>query len=240
MKGLSISPRRVFGVHVALDGQSHAIWVCRAHPGNDGIRVESIERLVDLPGGATSLDGAADALVTKISEAPRSAWGFDAPFGQASEGRRTDRDHGVEPHPPEVAEWLSAAVLDPLRARSQVCMLPLQPAPLITDGMPAEMIARAPSTYLLEVSPQALCTQLSREGTEPPRGNADARRVGLRNLAGAAQVRPMARALRERVLEDGGLAALLCAVGAWRGYRNHDHGALHTVPEYAEQGYIYC
>jgi hypothetical protein len=230
----------VFGVHVALTGDTHAIWVCRAHPGNDGIRVESIERLVDLPGGAESLDGAAEALVTKIAEAPRSAWGFDAPFGRAPEGRRTDGERGVAPAPAEATDWVANGVLDPLRSNAQVCVLPLQPAPLITEGMPPEMIARAASTYLLEVSPAALREQLRDEGVSPPAGDPDSRRAGLRSLAQAAQVRPMARALRERILDDGGLDALLCAVAAWRGYRGYDHGVLHAVPEYAQQGYIYC
>jgi hypothetical protein len=32
---------------------------------------------------------------------------------------------------------------------------------------------------------------------------------------------------------------VLAAVGAWRGYRDHDHGALLEEPEYAREGYVY-
>jgi len=81
MTGVPVSPRRVFGVDfsAAIDAGRH-IWVCRAHPGSDGIRVESVDPLVELPGGARGRDEALQALAQKVLEAPRSAWGFDFPF----------------------------------------------------------------------------------------------------------------------------------------------------------------
>jgi hypothetical protein len=82
MTGVPVSPRRVFGVDfsAAADAGLH-IWVCRAHPGGDGIRIESVDPLADLPGGERHLEGALEALVRKVLDAPRSAWGFDFSFG---------------------------------------------------------------------------------------------------------------------------------------------------------------
>ena len=81
MTGVPVSPRRVFGVDFsgANDAGRH-IWICRAHPGSDGIRVASVDPLMDLPGGARGREEALRSLVQKVLEAPRSAWGFDFPF----------------------------------------------------------------------------------------------------------------------------------------------------------------
>lgn len=81
MSPVPVSPRRVFGVDfsAARDAGDH-IWVCRAHPGDDGIRIESVEPLSRLPGGASPRLDAMRALVGKVIESPRSAWGFDFCF----------------------------------------------------------------------------------------------------------------------------------------------------------------
>ena len=81
MSPVPVSPRRVFGVDfsAARDAGSH-IWVCRGHPGGDGVRIESLDPLDGLPGGATDRDAALQALVQKIVESPRSAWGIDFSF----------------------------------------------------------------------------------------------------------------------------------------------------------------
>lgn len=82
MSPVPVSPRRVFGVDfsAARDAGSH-IWICRAHPGSDGIRIDSIDPLSELPGGAVDRETALPALVRKVTESPRSAWGFDFSFG---------------------------------------------------------------------------------------------------------------------------------------------------------------
>ncbi len=82
MSPVPVGPRRVFGVDfsAARDAGSH-IWICRAHPGSDGIRVESVDPLSELPGGAVDREVALPALVQKVTESPRSAWGFDFSFG---------------------------------------------------------------------------------------------------------------------------------------------------------------
>lgn len=82
MNPVPVGPRRVFGVDfsAARDAGNH-IWICRAHPGSDGIRVDSIDPLSELPGGAVDREGALRALVQKVAESPRSAWGFDFSFG---------------------------------------------------------------------------------------------------------------------------------------------------------------
>ena len=82
MSPVPVDPRRVFGVDfsAARDAGNH-IWICRAHPGSDGIRVESIDPLSELPGGAVDREVALPALVQKVTESPRSAWGFDFSFG---------------------------------------------------------------------------------------------------------------------------------------------------------------
>ncbi len=82
MSSVPVSPRRVFGVDfsAARDAGRH-IWICRAHPGSNGVRVESIDPLSELPGGAVDRETALPALVQKVTESPRSAWGFDFSFG---------------------------------------------------------------------------------------------------------------------------------------------------------------
>lgn len=226
------------------------IWVCRAHPGADGIRIESIERLVDLPGGVADAAGAALALVGKIREAPRSAWGFDAPFGDVVEGsdsevrpRRTETERGVRASPAEAGKWMRRQLLEPLAQASHVCVLPWQTLPLVVAGMPQAMLAGVASTYLLEVAPVALVGVLRAGGLELLDADSADRARGLRELSAHGFVRPMARALRERVVADagaGGLASLYCALAAWRGYRGYDHAALHLDAEYAREGFIYC
>jgi hypothetical protein len=81
MNTVPVSPRRVFGVDfsAARDAGDH-IWVCRAHPGADGLRLESVDPLSSLPGGAVAREDAHRALVQKVIESPRSAWGFDFSF----------------------------------------------------------------------------------------------------------------------------------------------------------------
>ena len=82
MSPVPVSPRRVFGVEFsgARDAGRH-IWICRAHPGNNGIRVESIDPLSELPGGVIEREVALQALVQKVTESSRSAWGLDFSFG---------------------------------------------------------------------------------------------------------------------------------------------------------------
>lgn len=241
----------MFGVHVdGLCDGTHDLWVCRAHPGADGIRIESIERLVDLPGGMPDAAGAARTLVGKISEAPRSAWGFDAPFGDVvgapqGEGRlrRTEIERGVDAAPAETGKWMQARLLEPLAQASQVCVLPLEALPLVVTGMPQAMAAGAASTYLLEVAPAALVDVLRAEGVELADTDRTERARSLRALSAHGLVRPMARALRQKTAADGGaggLAALYCALAAWRGYRGYDHAALHLDADYAREGFIYC
>ena len=114
---------------------------------------------------------------------------------------------------------------------------------MVVAGMPAAMIAGAASTYLLEVAPSALTALLRAEGMEVADSDEADRMRALREMSAAGLVRPMARAMRQRIAEDegaGGLAALHCALAAWRGYRGYDHAALHLDAEYAREGYIYC
>jgi len=229
---------------------THDIWVCRAHPGADGIRVESVERLADLPGGEADPAGAARSLVGKIRDAPRSAWGFDAPFGGVAGGsghegslRRTEKERGVDVAAAETREWMQTQLLDPLAQTSQVCVLPREALPLVVAGMPAAMTASVASTYLLEVAPDALVSVLRAEGLQLPDADDAERGHGLRELSAGGFVRPMARTLRGRVAAEagaGGLASLYCALAAWRGYRGYDHAALHLDAEYAREGFIYC
>lgn len=82
MAGIPVSPRRIFGVDFsAAEKAGRHIWVCRAHPGADGLRVESVDPLSALPGGARDRRAALRSLVQKVLAAARSAWGFDFPFG---------------------------------------------------------------------------------------------------------------------------------------------------------------
>jgi hypothetical protein len=72
----------VFGADFsAARDAGNRIWICRAHPGADGVRIESIDPLADLPGGVADRGAALGSLVQKVVESPRSAWGFDFCFG---------------------------------------------------------------------------------------------------------------------------------------------------------------
>jgi hypothetical protein len=232
MTGVPIPPRRVFGVHLAACAPERLeAWLCRAHPGTDGIRIEGIERFENLPGGSTVPAQAAAALVLKISEAPRSAWGFDAPFVASASSDAPESQAG---------SWLRDHVLTPLRHQGKTCALPLDPLPRGARGMPPAMQAAIASTYLLQVSAPLLRERLVSEGLELPElGDADWG-AALRRMAAADLVRPMARRLRQPLLEDdpGARTALLCALGAWRGYRLHDHAALHGGAA-AQDGFVY-
>lgn len=230
MNGVPIAPRRVFGVHLAGWTPERAeIWVCRAHPGSDGIRIEGIEPLIELPGGAREPDAAAAVIVTKIREAPRSAWGFDVPF--VAPDTAADESPG--------GDWLRTRILDPVGRLPSACRLPLDPLPVVTPEMPAAMAATAANTYLLQVCPQALRARLQEESVRLPPLHDDDWRQALRDLAAANLARPMARTWRQRVVEQpGARAALLCAIATWRGYRGHDHRRLHA--ERAGTGFAYC
>ncbi len=81
VNAVPVSPRRIFGVDFsAARDAGDRIWVCRAHPGSEGVRVESVDPLSALPGGAVARDDAMRALVQKVIESPRSAWGMDFSF----------------------------------------------------------------------------------------------------------------------------------------------------------------
>jgi hypothetical protein len=115
MVGVPVSPRRVFGVDfsAAVDAGRH-IWICRAHPGRDGIRVESVDPLDELPGGARNRDAALSSLVQKVIEAPRSAWGFDFSFGLPVEVLTSGREasaSGWERQLAALATWADAEEL---------------------------------------------------------------------------------------------------------------------------------
>lgn len=80
-------------------------WVCRAHPGEDGVRVESVDRLDDLPGGFEGFDAASRSLVAKILDAPRSVWGLDFAFALP-----------LAAHGAAVKRSLAGGVADPISA----------------------------------------------------------------------------------------------------------------------------
>lgn len=292
MIGVPIAPRRVFGVALAVgEGAGDDTWVCRAHPGEGGIRLESIEPLAVLPGGASEPEAAYHALVGKVLDAPRSAWGFDFAFGlpvagsEADEGpsagrardgwragiarvldeslerlvaaagterRQTDVDRELPG--PLAAERRAAThagmrgVLSRLHGQPGVLVLPIDPLPAIPEGTPPAMIARTPSTYVLEVSPVCTLRDLAARIDEPPAAGAAAlpseprdREDIVRALMRAEWVRPVPRALRQRAGSDvRALRAVLAAVGVWRGTRTADHGALHHHSRYGLEGHVYC
>lgn len=286
MPGVPISPRRVFGVSLSAGPRAgEATWVCRGHPGDAGLRIESVDPLAELPGGGVESREACRAIVGKVLEAPRSAWGFDFAFGLPAtadgdeapgpapslalwkagleavtgaggvgdlEGRdaprRTDRERGL-PAPLSAARSDATfegirGVLAPLHGKEGVAVLPIDPLPLLPDGTPPAMRARAPSTYLLESAPASVLGSLP-AGTVEPVGEIPAepggRQAVIRDLVKAAWLRPVPRAIRERASESAaGLAAVLVAVGAWRGYRREDHGELCRDRDYGAEGYIYC
>lgn len=87
MTGVPVSPRRVYGVALAFTAEAgSATWVCRATPGPDGIRVEAVETLAAMPGGAVPREAAYRVLVAKMLEVPRSAWGVAGPFSAPPSG----------------------------------------------------------------------------------------------------------------------------------------------------------
>lgn len=107
MAGLPVAPRRVFGI--ALDTRAEAglyTWVCRGTPGADGLRVESVDRLAELPGGCAGRADSYRVLLAKILEAPRSVWGLDFPFGVA----RAEVGASAPPH--EANPWREGWVAD--------------------------------------------------------------------------------------------------------------------------------
>lgn len=278
MIGVPVAPRRVFGVTLAAGSDAGArTWVCRAHPGPEGIRVENVSALVDLPGGGLASDAACRSLVTRILEAPRSAWGFDFAFGLPLESlpadgglapgldawkqsvaslaeappslpptdarRRTDIDHGrsgpLEAENAATSRLGIVGILRPVHGQPGVAILPIDPLPLLTPEMPPAMRARAASTYLLEVDAGLL---LERLAEDPPHdsGGTGAPQSVSRALVAAGWVRPLPRALRQLLdAEPAALAAVACAVAAWRGYRKHDHGALCRTAAYGAEGHVY-
>lgn len=295
MKGVPVTPRRVFGVAFsdAEDSGRHT-WVCRAHPGSGGVRVESVDRLCDLPGGEVDRRAAFRALVAKVLDAPRSAWGLDFAFGlpEAAVERLLGNgpvidEEGRDPAPAQrrwrallarVAEAREPAsltvgesprrteegsrvaasrdrsrdlrglggVLAPLAAQPHVAVLPHEPLPVLPEGTPSAMRARAPHIYLLEVWPRTLLERLRRQELQSVAGADVTSEAGrdevVRGLVAASLVRPMAqRTRRAFAADDSGrsLDALLCAVGAWRGYREADHAALCADPRTGLEGHLY-
>ncbi|MGD8328694.1 MAG: DUF429 domain-containing protein [Acidobacteriota bacterium] len=298
MSPVPVSPRRVFGVDfsAARDAGDHT-WLCRAHPGSDGIRIESVDPLSALPGGAVDLAAAMRALVGKVTESPRSAWGFDfsfalpaevldviapaartygaqldvvASFGDADalrercaaavpggeSRRRTDNEASTtfSPYNLRIYKQTYHGMVDVLRAlhgRPEVAILPLDSLPSGDEAAGAHLPfnrtvgTEAPHVYLMEVCPASVLTalDLSKVGYKGDEEQAAAKRQAIfRHLVDAGLVRPAPRALRNRVIEQPGgdaLDAVLAAVGAWHGYRDHDHAALHADPVYAREGFVY-
>ena len=107
MIGVPITPRRVFGVSFRAGDRAGALtWVCRAHPGSEGLRVESSEPFERIPGGHAEAAPAMRALVGKILEAPASAWGFDTALGLA--GSADEADPAGLPAPGGAEIWRRA------------------------------------------------------------------------------------------------------------------------------------
>lgn len=299
MKGVPVSPRRVFGVDFSgAKDAGNRIWICRAHPGSEGVRVESVDPLSALPGGTVARDEALRALVLKVIESPRSAWGFDFSFAlpraattawvppgagygrlleavaacgdpdtlrarcsaasPGDEQRRLTDDEASTPFSPYNLRIYKqtfhgiADVLRPLRARAEVAMLPFDRLPDVAAGDSARLpfnrsaSGAAPHVYLMEVCPASVLTALGyparayKGAGEQP---AEKRRAIIAHLTNDGLVHPLARALREQIVSDAGggdaVDAVLAAVGAWRGYRNHDHAALHADPHYGVEGFVY-
>jgi len=298
MSPVPVSPRRVFGVDFsgARDAGRH-IWVCSAHPGTDGVRVENVDPLVELPGGVAAREPALRLLVQKIIASPRSAWGFDFPFAlprpvadalvataaagfsdQLEAGarladadgfrercrlaspavelrRRTDEDVSTpfSPYNLRVYEqtfYGMVGVLRPLRVHREIAVLPfdhLSDPDGSGERLPfnRQATGRAPHIYVLEVCPASLLKVFD----YPHHGYKDSDVAGgsvreeiLRRLIDDGFVRPMARAMRARIIEDEGgdaLDSVLAAVGAWRGCRDHDHGAYRIHPYYGLEGFVY-
>lgn len=296
MSPVPINPRRVFGVDVsAARDAGRRIWVCRGHPGADGVRIESVDRLCDLPGGTVDLQPALRSLVTKVLESPRSAWGFDFPFslprtiaeaftapGEAGWGRlveavarlpgagelrrraleagggrqlwrRTDEEAAMRLSPYDRRIYKQTfhgltGILRPLREMPEIAVLPFDRLPEpAAEKLPFNRAAsgKAPHVYLMEVRPPAVLVALGypRRGY---RGSGAAEVAGrrriLRSLTDDGLVRPAARGVRNRILDDGtgnALDAVLAAVGAWRGYRLYAHSTLRDDPFYGTEGFMY-
>lgn len=301
MSPVPVSPRRVFGVDfsAAEDAGNH-IWVCRAHPGEQGIRIESVDPLSELPGGAVARDAALRALVHKVGESPRSAWGFDfsfalpaaviatiapgargygahldvvASFGDAETMRDRCAEAGApaelrrraddvartpfSPHDRHVYKQTFHGMVDvlrPLRGRPEVAVLPFDPLPEAGEtGAPGggrlafnrAAAGRTPHIYVMEVCPSSVLStlEIAAAGYDGDDSRAAGRRRDiLGHLADTGVVRPTPRALRRRIIEQPGgdaLDAVLAAIGAWRGYRTHDHGKLRADPAYGREGFVY-
>ena len=135
-------------------------------------------------------------------------------------------------------------VLIPASRSNRVAVIPQAPLPLLPSGTPPEMAARAPSTYILEVDAGACWRRLSTEARAPLArrdGDAQEREALLRQLVALELVRPLRRALRQRIAAHAtALDAVLDTVAAWRGYRLFDHSALHAEPRYRAEGHVYC
>jgi hypothetical protein len=254
MTAIAVAPRRTFGVHLA-DGPDSGLrtWVCRAHPGAAGIRLEGVDPIAELPGGAADSEVASRALVTKILEAQRSAWGFDFAFGlplgaaggrDTAADRQTDRERGL-PGPLTVGRAEATRrgmreIVGPLWGNPAVVVLPFDPLPVLAPGTPPAMAARAASIYLLEVSPACLLGEIVGAPTLAPEAVEDRARM-VRCLVDRGWLRPASRALRQRAAErPESLAAVAAAVAAWRGTRRNDHGLLAANPAYRAEGYVYC
>lgn len=296
MSPVPVSPRRVFGVDfsAAMDAGDH-IWLCRAHPGRAGIRIESVDPISELPGGAAGRAEALAALVTKVVESPRSAWGFDfcfalpapildavapgatgyaaqldvvasfgdadgcrdrcAAIGSAGELRRPTDDDAETPFSPYNLRIYKQTfhgmvdVLRPLRSRPEVAVLPFDRLPGNESG---ERLAfnraagsRVPHVYLMEVRPVSVLGTLDgvprRYKSSGEEGEQQRLQI-YRRLVELGLIRPVARALRTRIVEpaDGdAIDAVLAAVGAWRGYRDHDHEEIRRNPRFAREGFVY-
>ncbi len=298
MSSVPVSPRRVFGVDFsAAKDAGKRTWICRAHPGSGGVRIESVDPLCDLPGGAVARDETLRALVQKVVESPRSAWGFDfsfalprdmmsdlapagggygrfvdavAAYGDAdslrdhcngiSPGeelrRRADDEAGTpfSPYNLRICKQTFHGIVDvlrPLRAREGVAVLPFDPLPEPDSGagprLPFNRSASGavPHIYLMEVCPASVLKALD----YPARGykgageqTATQRRAIVSRLVDDGLVRPLSRALRERIVADAdgdAVDAVLAAVGAWRGYRDYDHAKLRADPHYGVEGFVY-
>lgn len=271
MATLPVAPRRVFGVALdaGADSGSHT-WVCRGTPGGDGLRVESVDPLTELPGGVAERSAAHRVLLAKILEAPRSVWGIDLPLGipleevpapaplhQASpwrEGWVGDVRH--------CARWPEAGEPGHRRTERERGMAPASWAvrQLGVAGLLLPLLAQTSVAVLpfdpLPLLPPGAPPQMA--GRLPsifvvevaPRALLGAAGIAagdpesvLRALVAAQLVRPLARALRRRIAEgraERSLDAVLAAVAAWRASRRDDLAALTRDPHYGREGYAFC
>ena len=281
------------------------IWICRVHPGEHGVRVESVNALSELPGGFRQRRAALKSLISKVESSPRSAWGFDFAFGipqamlcdadreasaplqldsfsaaecwaarlralevlgkprgaaaawvtaadDSHRCRHTESERGLEKPLNELSECQASYygivnLLEPLRRRDFVAILPMDLSPWRIPRVAPTTIGGEPHVYLLEVRPALVLRVLDRNlpddaflGSDS--ATFDLRRRLMRRLVEVELVRPIDRRSRHRLLEaaDGqAFGSLLCAVAAWRGYRNYDHAELAGERPYAIEGFIY-